>query len=50
MMHEKLRNSLAVFSDTVVDFFIRIRIVLLMIVCMAFGPKVANYFAGIGIS
>lgn len=42
MMHEKLRNPLAVLNDTVVDFFIRIRIVLLLIVCKVFGAKVAN--------
>ena len=42
MMHEKLRHPLAVFSNTVVDFFVRIRIILLLIVCEAFGAKVAN--------
>ena len=41
-MYHKRRNPSAVLNDTVVDFFVRIRIVLLMIVCMAFGPKVAN--------
>ena len=41
-MYRTLRNPSAVRNDTVVDFFVRIRIVLLLIVCMAFGPKVAN--------
>ena len=45
-MYRKLRNPSAVLTDTVVVFFIRIRIVLLMIVCEAFGAKVANWSAG----
>ncbi len=45
-MYRKLRNPSAVLIDTVVDSFIRIRIVLLMIVCKAFGAKVANSSAG----
>ena len=42
MMHEELCNPLAVLNHTVVDFFVRIRIILLLIVCEAFGAQVAN--------
>ena len=41
-MYRKLRNPSAVWNDTVVGYFVRIRIILLLIVCEAFGAKVAN--------
>ncbi len=41
-MYRKLRNPLAVLNDTAIGFFVRIRIILLFIVCKAFGAGVPN--------